>query len=194
MHPFRPGREGYVARLDAEERRIVAGVVADVAELLGHPVTAPMDEDWPVLGEDDDGAVVPPLDPALARLLPAASEDHELAAELRRLTEREVRWAKAERLRTVWHELQRPGGRLVVAAEDAMAWAGALTDVRLVLSERLGVDDSDDAEHAYRVASGDETEDEVTTALATVYSALSWFQESLVTAMLGEMPESGADG
>ncbi|ACQ80985.1 conserved hypothetical protein [Beutenbergia cavernae DSM 12333] len=201
MHGFRRGRGGFVARIGTSERQIVARVVADTAQLLGHPVTDDAGETsvvegdvppWPVLETDD---VVPPTDPALARLLPSASlDDDAVALEFRRLTENEVRAQKAERLALVWRSLQTDASRVVVAPGDAPAWAAALTDVRLVLAERLGIEDDEDAEDVYVGAQdGAFDGDEVARAMATLYAALSWLQETLLQAMLGELGDDGTD-
>lgn len=191
MRGFARKRGVYVAYLDRTERTILSRVVADTALLLGTrlDVERPDDESDPLssLGWSVDG-VAEPSDPALARLLPNASEDDGVAAEFRRLTENDLRAAKVERLRLVWGSLLAPGERLEVQPERAMDWAGALTDVRLVLAERLGVMTDEDAETVYREATtrprpGSE-EEEVRAALASLYMALTWLQESLMTVML----------
>lgn len=201
MHAFRRTRTGYVTRLDATERSIVASVVADVAALLGHPVSdlaaqgpgpdggADQGDGFPAVdwsAAEPDGALAP-SDPALARLLPSASEDGEVADEMRRMTEESVRTAKAERLRRVWWDLRGGDDEIRVPDDRAMVWAGALTDVRLVLAERLGVTDADGAAGLEDVALT--SPDEVARAMASLYLALSWLQESLVEAMLTALPQ-----
>lgn len=206
VHAFRRTRDGYQTRLDADERAIIARVVSDVAQLLGVDVTQPPltqgEENqglpnltWPSVGLGDDvpddafgaEAMREPLDPALARLLPSASEDDAVAREVRALTEESVRSAKGERLRTLWWALQAPGHKVTIPVERAMDWAGALTDIRLVLAQRLGVEDAEDASDLEAVATSGT--DEVSRALASLYLALSWLQESLVEAMLSDLPE-----
>lgn len=206
VHAFRRTRDGYQTRLDADERAIIARVVSDVAQLLGVDVTQPPltqgEENqglpnltWPSVGLGDDvpddafgaEAMREPLDPALARLLPSASEDDAVAREVRALTEESVRSAKGERLRTLWWALQAPGHKVTIPVERAMDWAGALTDVRLVIAQRLGVEDAEDASDLEAVATSGT--DEVSRALASLYLALSWLQESLVEAMLSDLPE-----
>ncbi|TGO06063.1 DUF2017 domain-containing protein [Serinibacter arcticus] len=209
MHAFRRTRSGYATRMDATERAIVASVVGDVAELLGHGVGSlgedgpdasastegagapPADDGLPVISwdEPDEASSHAPLDPALARLLPSASEDDGVAGEVRRLTEDSIRSAKGERLQRVWWDLQTREDEIRVPDDRAMVWAGALTDVRLVLAQRLGVEDADAAERLTQVAAS--SEDEVSRALASLYLALSWLQESLVEAMLQELPTAG---
>lgn len=198
MRAFRRRRGVYVAELEGDEATILARVVADTSMLLGVPLrpgegpeqaTDPLTElSWSTEGLDS------PTDPALARLLPDASRtDDELSQEFRRLTESELRASKVARLRMVWDSLRVSGGEIRVPAERALDFAAALTDVRLVIAERLGIRTEADAEDvADRVARGgveDEDEDEVQLALGMVYSALSWLQESLLQVMLPTLGE-----
>lgn len=203
MRAFVLRRGVYIAELDATERTILAGVIADTATLLGDPLRQQEDDEPVGAGQEsppDAGPhpphtwsgedVAAPTDPALARLLPSAShEDDEVAAEFRRLTQEDLRSGKAKRLRMVWAALRAPGTKLTVHPDQAMDWAAALTDARLVVSERLGIRTDEDAEAVYAastLAAGEEVsdEEEVRLALASVYSALTWLQESLVQVML----------
>lgn len=198
MRGFRRRGDRFVADADATERRILAQVVSDVAELLGgadprgaDSATGPgavvdvlLGAPWPA------EAPAPPDDPAVARLLPPASrDDAELAGEFRRLTEADLRTAKVANLHLVRDALRGPGRRLEVTGRDAPRWAAALTDVRLVLASRLGISTAEDAERVHDAAAhaGGAGDDDgaVDAALATLYSALTWLQESLVVALLG---------
>lgn len=163
------------------------------------------------------------VDPALDRLLPPASKDDaELAAEWRRLTGGELRAVKTARLARVFRELRAPtgsGGRVLVASGTEGDWLATLTDVRLVLASRLGVEDDDDVERVHRLAQGDpvpprerpargpgvgdvtddpwdedwdaadldeerdEADEQLEVALASLYTALTWWQESLLQSM-----------
>lgn len=191
MKGFARKRGVYVAQLDRTERTILSRVVADTALLLGTrlDIELPSAEPDPLASLDwSADEIAEPTDPALARLLPAASEDDGVAGEFRRLTESELRAAKVDRLRMVWGALLAPGERLEVAPEKAMDWAAALTDVRLVIAERLDIQTDDDAEAVYEAATrrrrpGEEV-DEVRSALASLYMALTWLQESLLSVML----------
>jgi len=209
MHGFRARQGRFVARVDEGERAVVASVVADVLELLGaprpdeEPAAADRVADVPTrdgglphLRSDTPAA---PDDPAVRRLLPDASrDDPAVAAEFRRLTEDDLRAQKVDRLEKLWHALTAPGGgrrrdELVVRAQDAPAVAGALTDLRLVLAERLGVHTDAEADAMYAVlgepspgvpaARGDH---ETRRYLVSVYGALTWLQESLVVLMLAD--------
>lgn len=208
MQAFRREQDRYVAGLDLRERKIIAGLVDDVAQLLGaerfenHPSTAlgtpsaPQDP-WPRLALDGV-PVTAPADPAVRRLLPDASTDARLAAEFRRLTETELRSGKLDRLRRVWALLHQPvdlAGRrpppFAVSQQDAPMLAAALTDLRLVLADRLGLVTDADGDRLYAELAAAEAGvtviDETRAYLGSLYSALSWLQESLLEVMLSDL-------
>jgi hypothetical protein len=237
MRAFRPAGSYYVAGLDRTEREVFATVVADVAELLGAErfgeEPAPDDAEGTDGGPSvvlrmSTGRVPPPDDPAVRRLLPDASrDDDEVTAEFRRLTEADLRLTKIERLRDLWVTLVGPRDAararglarslglgadddedLVVARDDAQALAAGLTDVRLVLAERLGLETEEDADRLYesleeQATAMDERDDlddpeddrpareilaqEVRAYLGSVYAALTWLQESLMTLLLADL-------
>ncbi len=188
----------FTARLDALERATVAGLMDQVHDLLepGDPV----DE-----GGDDFSAIVAGLgmgvtvasadqseldasalerDPALERLLPTANrEDDEAAAEFRRLTEGGLRQRKASAL-AVGARVLRGEDKVRLSEAEARAFLTALTDVRLVLGERMGLRTDDDLEALEAAAADLEDDDPLGYALA-VYDFLTWLQETLASSMLG---------
>ncbi|MFV0427395.1 MAG: DUF2017 domain-containing protein [Beutenbergiaceae bacterium] len=183
MKAFRLKRGSYVAEIDRTERTVLLRVVADTAWLLGTRLDVqPEPDDRLARLSWSADTVAEPTDPALARLLPNASDDEEIAGEFRRLTESDLRTIKVERLRMMWTALQLPGERLEVAAHHAMDWAAALNDVRLVLAERLEIVTEEDAEGIYQAAQSGG--DDVDAALASLYLFLTWLHESLMMAML----------
>ncbi|MBC7289855.1 MAG: DUF2017 family protein [Actinotalea sp.] len=206
MRTFVPEGAAYVAHLEAPERAVLLDVVDDVIGLV---------EDRAARrargrGADDPLAAVQltpgplpePTDPALLRLLPPASADAEVAAEFRRLTEGDLRRSKSDQLLRLRACVDAAGPDLVVVPSEAPRIAAALTDVRLVASERLGLRSDEEADALYRLVLGgqdtaapdDETESEQAhRLLATVYVMLSLLQESLVDLMLAGLP-GGADG
>ena len=214
MRAFKRRRGMYAARLDADERDVIAALVADVAELLG---AGRIDEVTPVSTVRDDGTprmridpVAPPTDPAVRRLLPDASrDDPEVSAEFRRLTEDDIRAGKVARLGRLWTALTTPvdGQRadaFVIAPDDAKDVAAALTDLRLVLAERLAIRTDTQAERLYDQlltsptadldeidGAGDELDPATRRYLVAVYGALSWLQESLVEALLTDLRAGG---
>jgi hypothetical protein len=202
MRGFEASGDAAIAVLDDEERLVVARIVADVALLLGgeafgldHPA-----EPAPASDIDDpfeylrglEESIREPSDPAILRLLPnAAPADREVAEEFRRLTDGELRATKIRRLRRIWEQLSRSDDEWVVPADEALATAAALTDVRLVLASRLGLATDDDADRLHQeidlAAHALETDEEEVLPidhervwLGMLYQALTWLQESLV--------------
>ena len=194
MKAFRRVRGAYVARFRDEERAVLAGAALDVASLLADdwpPAVAPSDDPLAGLADDLARPTGRPDDPAVRRLLPDASrDDDELAAEFRRLTQADLRASKSNGLLLLARVLtEQTGARpseVVVERGDARAVAAAMTDIRLVIAERLGIRTDEQAEAIHEnVPPGAEQ-------LVAVYGALSWLQESLVTLMLDDM-RRGAD-
>ena len=202
MRGFEPVGGTAVAILDDEERLVVARIVADVAGLLGaeafgldhpaEPTTASdVDDPFEYLSGLEE-SIREPSDPAILRLLPnAAPADREVAEEFRRLTDGELRATKIRRLRRIWEQLSRSDDEWVVQADEALATAAALTDVRLVLASRLGLVTDDDADRLHQeidlAAHALETDDDQVLPidhervwLGMLYQALTWLQESLV--------------
>ncbi len=237
MRGFRAVGGWYVAGLGPAEREVFATVVADVAELLGAKRfgaagEAPEpDASGPLATlRMTTAAVDAPGDPAVRRLLPDASRDDDaVAAEFRRLTEADLRFAKIARLREVWSALlgsppttsaprtsADDDDDLLLTRGDAPEFAAALTDVRLVLADRLGLETEADADRLYttleaQAAAEEDAEDlaaglaggraapdddrpareileqEVRAYLGSVYAALSWLQESLMAVLLDDL-------
>jgi hypothetical protein len=99
--------------------------------------------------------------------------------------------------------LSEDGPRWEVAEDEALDTAAALTDVRLVLASRLGIESDEDAEslhveiafgsRAGEADGGDDdgddhggTVDRERVWLGMLYEALTWLQDSLVTFVMGE--------
>jgi hypothetical protein len=192
--PFRATRRGLEIRLSADERELLANLFGQLDELLddGRPVsTDPFDELAALTGLDGvtaPGGDVPrlPEDPALARLLPEANrDDAEAAAEFRRLTESGLRSRKRAGARFAAEVLRRDG-HPTLGDEDTQTLLKALTDLRLVLGERLGLKTDDDAARlGAQLAFGIEPY-EGWRALAATYELLQFLQESLVQALMSK--------
>lgn len=130
------------------------------------------------------GSVPQPRDPALERIFPTANrEDEQVAAEFRRLTEDGLRARKAANLTTAITALAAiDDQKISLEQPQALALLIALTDVRLVLGERLGLKHDDDMELLEEQVSGLEDDDPAVYALA-VYDFLTWLQETLAHAL-----------
>ncbi|HPU12345.1 MAG TPA: DUF2017 domain-containing protein [Aeromicrobium sp.] len=184
MKPFQRRRRGaVVASFQLNEAQLVANLVRQVVELL-------LDRNAPAASEPDPlaqligmtGPLAPPEDPVLARLLPDAyRDDPDESAEFRRYTEQALTSGKVENAQIVLETLASGGLELGAPAVEVeldeaqlLAWLRVLTDVRLALAVRLGIETDEDAE---RLA--DETEEAVV-AMADVYDWLGFVQETLV--------------
>ncbi|WP_127841728.1 DUF2017 family protein [Actinomyces wuliandei] len=151
----------------------------------------------PGTAEPGHAGVSPEVVELLEVLLPEASEDPLTAVEVRALTRERLRQDKAGRLARVARELRAPSrqGEVVVPLGQEADWLGAMNDIRLVLSRRLGIASAQDAE-AVRAAACEEPPREETfhqrwyRGTALVYDMLTWWQESLVSVLLeGTVPE-----
>jgi hypothetical protein len=191
---FRRKGERFVARLDRVEREVVVALLDQTREFLA---PAPRQEtgdpfedlvasmEVPSFQDATDPRVEGLRDPALERLLPPAHrEDEAAAAEFRRLTEQGLRERKTANLTTARDAvLAAEGDKVVLEAAQAGALVVALTDVRLLLGERLGLRTDEDAEALVeRLEQGDD--EDPAAVLAAYYDFLTWLQESLTQALM----------
>jgi hypothetical protein len=164
MTMFRRAGDTYAARFTREEAQVLRQCLAELAALLA---------DAP-----------DPDDPAVERLFPDVyPEDPDQADEFRRLTEDDLKTAKLDQARAVLSDLIEGGGEIRVAADQADTWLRALTDIRLVLGTRLGVQDETDIETELDEAVGrNPTSPRV--GQLSIYAYLTYLQESLVVALM----------
>lgn len=154
------GEGGAVRLALAEHER---SLLADLAEQLGELLEG---------GDLRDGAV--------ARLLPSAyPDDAEADAEFRRWTADDVTARKLDGARTVGDLLATDDGEGVVLDDhQQQVLLRTLTDLRLVLGQRLGV-----------TADGfDASDDEHELVMRDVFDWLGWVQESLLQAITDGTP------
>ena len=135
-----------VLRLAPEERSDLASCAASLIEML-EPDEDPNRDPDPlarIVGISGDSPVDRPDDPALRRLLPDAYEDADGAAEFRRLTDADLRTEKVANLRRLLAGATATGGVVRIGPDEVDAWLAALTDIRLVLAERLDLTEDHD--------------------------------------------------
>jgi Domain of unknown function (DUF2017) len=164
MTMFRRSGDTCVAAFTPEEAQVLRQCMAELAALLAdHP---------------------DPDDPAVERLFPDVyPEDPEAAAEFRRFTEADLKASKLNQAKTVLSDLLDSGGEVRLAHEQADLWLRALTDIRLALGTRLGVQDETDIESEIDDAVGrNPTSPRV--GQLSVYAYLTYLQESLVGALM----------
>lgn len=184
---FRRRRNGTLtATLHVGEVDLLRNLVSQLLELLadGEP---PRPSD-PLEQELDLASADPPTDPVLRRLFPDAYAEESAAGDFRRYTERGLRDTKRRNALVVLDALDRadPARReddrtVTVDGRDAEAWMRALTDLRLALGTRLGIEQ----DGAGDIAAGwaDDTDDPRRYVLG-VYEWLGWLQDTLVHAVM----------
>lgn len=177
---FEYSRGGFLAHLDQDHSLLLKQLISEILLLLD-------DSSSPILrvvsAESQREA---PNDPALDHLLPPMSVQEEEAARMRALTEDSVRAEKSERLRLIAEELGRAyesGEQVWFAQEDAWRWLAGLNDLRLALAGELSLHSQGDAERVERLALGQEVASEQQKRGAAVYLLLTWWQDSLLSAM-----------
>ena len=166
---FQRTRRGIVARLDPDEREVLASLVRDVGEMLAPDApSAPAAGAQPPPGAGGAGGVpgvdeleamlgitegaARPDDPALARLLPDASrDDPEVSAEFRRYTEAGLRARKRSAIEVVLAGLAatdaaaaraRAAGQDRSAPPPALSLVGALKGARAPHPDDVVLDDA----------------------------------------------------
>lgn len=126
-----PEVTGVLIELTPMERRLLSTLLTQYDELVHDQL-----DDSDLTG-----------DPALGRLFPNAyPEDDEAAAEFRRYTRDGLIERKTANSGLISAALMASSDeeRLTVARDDAEHWLPALTDLRLVLAERLGIHEDGD--------------------------------------------------
>jgi len=129
-----------------------------------------------VLEAAPDASEHPGDDPAFSRLLPDAyPENPEASAEFRRFTSDEIVQRKIENARAVIASVGNTDarGRVQLDEASAQSWLRTLTDLRLVLASRLGIE-----------RDGDEGRlDADALPLQQLYLWFGYLQESLLQAL-----------
>ena len=172
-----------VLTLQDNERSLMLTVFTDLAALLAEDSDddddRPDSENWEArLGLVDRPR---PEDTALLRLLPDVDPtDAERSAEFRRLTEFDLKQAKAHNVRIVLLGLSK-GKDITLTHDEVLAWMKGLNDLRLVLAVRLGIDTEEAQEEKY-ARRGELSESEDLTL--TLYDFLTWIQDRLTTTLL----------
>jgi hypothetical protein len=159
MKAFRPSRHRFVAVFEPEEAAMLSMLASQVTTLL---------EERSAHGDD----------PAMLRLLPDAyPDDAEASAEFRRFTADGLAERKVANARRVVADLAAAAiaaspMAVKVDALSAQAWVRSLTDIRLTIAARLGIETDGDLDP--------ETAVDLEPALLDLYDWLGFVQGSLV--------------
>ena len=191
MKPFRRRRRGGVyAEFDVHEAEMLANLEAQLIELVSDRTGTGESSADPLFAQlDVAGPRVAPDDPVLARLFPDAyADDDESAGEFRRFTEPALASSKIHNATAVMESLSAGGLRLdgseqtaksiEVELDDAavQAWLRALTDVRLSVAVRLGIEEDSGGRSV-------DSDDEGAVLMGDIYDWLGYVQESLIQAL-----------
>ena len=177
--------DSYLLDVSESERDVLINLSGQLIEILAERVDAaqsdPLAKMIGITGHDS-----PPDDEVLLRLLPNAYADPVDASEFRRYTESDLRTKKAQHAMQVRSQLmEMENGTILLDSEGALAWLGAINDIRLALGVRLKVD-----ENSHERLELLSTEDPMHAVFA-VYSWLGWLQESLVLALMEDFEQDG---
>ena len=188
------------ATFTALEAELITDLAGSIAELLGSRARSPQHD--PLGGSRGDntlsgtvgdalsdslrddalsdivgmgGSDSAPTDPAIARLLPDAYGDDAVASrEFRQFTERSLATRKVHNASVVIESLAADGGTVSLDDAGAQSWLKALSDIRLAIASRLGIEADDDEGNL----DGDEA-----LMLRDVYDWLAYVVESLLEAI-----------
>jgi hypothetical protein len=197
VKPFkRRRRGGLLATFEPGEAQVIASLASQVVELLRDRNGESASDPDPLAGELglSGGPSLPPDDPVLQRLLPDAyRDDSDESAEFRRFTERSLTSTKVANAEALLASLRDAGLdetkvddedaedqeplEVELDAEAVQAWLRTLTDVRLSLAVRLGIESDEDMMLLHQ------SEDEAVLAMTELYDWLGYVQETLVTAL-----------
>lgn len=143
---------------------------------------------WDLVGSlAEDDVQIDLTDPAVKRLLPDARSGDDAdngSAQFRQLAQDDIRQEKIADLQRAYALIQTPS--LMLSQTEAEAFSRALNQVRLVLSSRLEIHHEDDAERVHQIDSVDQATD-VERYMALLYNFVSWLQESLMQALIGDI-------
>jgi hypothetical protein len=176
---------GVTATFQPGEVDLLRSLVTQLLELLSLEDESATDPADPLANLTIEGPRERPRDPVLARLFPDAyADDPEAAGDFRRFTERGLRSGKTADATTVLDTLAatdptKDRVRLRLDRDAAHAWMRTLTDLRLALGTRLGVEENDEARWLALPA------DDPLRYVHDVYDWLGWLQETLVRAVAG---------
>lgn len=204
MEAFRPCPQGWCAAVSEPELMVFSQLIDEVLNLLDAPVIEPA---WfGAIDTETNPSREKPESPSLARLLPQMSRDIDEAGRLRALTEDDLRTDKSRRLEEIAEEISHPSGpegSVLVPVGKEIMWLAGLNDLRLALSARLKVVDAASADRVYQAAASMRSEDDSDIALmqqqlddpdspdpyiSAVYTAIAWWQESLLASMEHSAP------
>ncbi|MFQ9338387.1 MAG: DUF2017 family protein [Varibaculum sp.] len=190
MNTFRPVPGGWECPMGAVERDLFLQAICEVRTLLDPPVL-PF-EITTMLGEGEEetpDSNVHLENASLDRLLPPGSADEATAQTMRDLTDSQLRTQKAERLDRLYSLLSSQTGPVIVIENgQEWDWLSGTNDVRLAISGKLKLGDSDegsqhDSFESSQVTPKSRDEEFEEVLVSSFYEWLSGWQDSLLQAI-----------
>lgn len=137
--------DGTVLELTPGAVNLLIQLFSEVIVVLDAPMVSA--SFFAALGEEPEEKRAAPQDPILARLLPAAAKDPQLAADMRALTEDSLRVEKTDRLAALIEQLRLVhDDELLIRTGEEWEWLAGINDCRLALAGYLQIEDSRDLE------------------------------------------------
>jgi hypothetical protein len=173
--PFSKTASGtIVAGFSAVEADIIGDLAAQIAGMLVD-LAGSRDVDPLFDSVGIGGSAALHDDPAIARLLPDAyGDDADASRDFRQLTERGLARRKVTNAGIVIASLESGAGDVELNEQQSQAWLRTLSDIRLTIAARLGIEgDGDEG-----AAEGDAAE-----SLRELYDWLAFVTESLIDAL-----------
>lgn len=163
------------AELDAEEAVLLQSLAGQVSELVADAALRRAQGVTSTSSAQRSTSSTSEVDAAVARLLPDAyPEDSEASAEFRRFTESGLAERKVANADTVMRSLAGSGvtGNVTLDDAEALSWLRCLTDIRLTIASRLGIETEDD-----------EAGRSIDPLMREIYDWLGFVQNSLIEAL-----------
>lgn len=187
---FRRVDDRLSTQLEPVEQMLITQLIDELSDVLRRPDEPDRSEIDPLARELGlEGltghAPEPPDNPIAERLLPDGyRDDLEAALEFRRYTDDALRASKladAEVMRAgLESAAEDPDGRIEIELGEADHWVRAMNDLRLSLGVELGIADDPNA------GTQQWESDERMAGRAMLYDFLTWWQDGLVMALMGE--------
>lgn len=193
MEGFRRSEGRLVAVFEPQEIETLGSLLEQLIELLGDEVLGAWNGadqaeqdifarlEWELSEQGiDDLCADPDVDPVLRRLFPNAYPDDPAASfDFRRFTQCAQREAKIDGCCRVGDDLRHSHeGRVQIDDVNVPAWLITLTNVRLALAVRLGIDDAEIADELAELP-----QSHPRAWIFSIYEWLGWVQESMLACL-----------
>lgn len=189
-HAFARVGDRLTTQLEPVEQMLLGQLIDELSQVLRRPEDADTPAVDPLareLGLEGLTGIAPepPDNPIAERLLPDGYRDDPIAAtEFRRYTDDSLRASKLADAEVMKAGLEAaaddPSGRIEIEPAEADHWVRAMNDLRLALGVELGITNES------QIPPDPADLDEQLAGRAMLYDFLTWWQDGLVVALMGE--------